>query len=270
MAGLFHIKDSPNGVLPWHAVCASKVLLAAVRDGSITVQNLRAKLNDEGGFHSVSLKNYGLDCWTAKELPLTSIDIDLYVSCVYLTWYCPDNVWCGFDENKINMLSTVCEKLISYNRTALKELKFDLSGDTTAKAFDTGIRVIPGLQSLTNVTIRIPISYKLSLSAIKCLTVLTSLSYSGYTAVRSEDKTMCVLFDFLSTKLETLTVHDYVDWMCADVIHPFVVSAFATRVSADGFAALRVLEYTRGESYLEPTSLRTFLDIYGSKAAETD
>jgi hypothetical protein len=264
----------PGGVLPWHAVCASKGILAAVRDGLLTVQNLQVKLGNEGGFNSVFLMNYGLDRWKAKELPITSIDIDVYVSCADLTWYRPGKVRDGFDERRIKMFRSVCENILSYNRNALKELKLDLAGDIpSVKAFEASIRVIPDLYSLAILDIRIPRSNALalcSLSAIKCLTALTSLSYFGDTVVRSEDNTRSVLFDFLSTRLETLAVHDHVDWMCADVVHPFVASSFASRVSADGFVALRVLKYNSGETYMEPTTLETFLDAVAKLPKLTD
>jgi hypothetical protein len=263
----------PDGVVPWKAACASKFLRAMVRDGLLTVQNVRVNLNHEGGFNSVSLTNYGLKRWKENVVPLTRVEIDVYISSGDLTWYL-DDVRRGFDQNKINVLSTVCENLISYNPITLKELKFHVSDGDLYKCFEAGIKVIPNLQVLTILSIVIPNSYKMTLSSfpvINGLTSLTSLSYSGYTFVKSEDKTSdCVLFDFLSTKLETLRVHDYVDWMCADVIHPFVVSAFATRVSAGGFAALRVLEYISGETYLEPTSLRTFLDMVAKLSKLTD
>jgi hypothetical protein len=264
----------PAGVLPWHAVCASKRILAAVRNGLLTVQNLQVKLSNEGGFNSVFLMNYGLNRWKAKELPITSIDIDVYVSCADLTWYRPGKVRDGFDERRIKMFRSVCEKLFSHNRNALKELKLDLAGDIpSVKAFEASIRVIPDLPILTTLAIQIPRSNALtlcSLSAIKCLTALTSLSYVGDTVVRSEDNTTSVLFDFLSTRLETLAVHDYVNRMCADVVHPFVVSAFASRVSADGFAALRVLKYKSGEAYIAPSSLVTFLDAVAKLPKLTD
>lgn len=264
----------PGGVLPWHAVYASKGILAAVRDGLLTVQNLQVHLDKEGGFNSVFLLNYGLDRWKATELPITKICMDIYVSCVDLSWYAPGNVRREFDENKTNMLSAVCEKLISYNRNTLKEFILDANSAIPAiKAFETIIRVIPDLPILTTLAIQIPNSNKLTLSsfpAIKCLTALTSLSYVGSTAVRSEDMTMCVLFDSLSTRLETLHVWDNVDWMCEDVVHPCVVSSFASRVSADGFAALRVLQYKSGDTYIAPSSLVPFLDAVAKLPKLTD